>query len=416
MLEKRKHRLIIPIVGMVLCLFWVSLEPNKRHIHRTITFTEETNESSVKNSDFQNQKGTRILKILSWSSREADPWVLEQTGSASVKYHCKLEYGTDCLYVTERSEYNESHAVLFNIHSTGLRDIPAYRPPGQLWIAFLHESPQIMSTEKVNKWRNLFNTSMSYMLNSDIPVLFPRYSSRGNHSKWYTAQLEEIRRNLTLKVKQKTKMVAWFVSNCKTPSDREMYVQELSKYIQVDVFGKCGNFTCPRKIRTKYESGVFGMCGNVTCPRTIESEYGDCDSMLDKNYKFYLSFENSLCEEYVTEKFTRMVHRDLITVVLGGADYSAFTAPETYLDVRNFTSPRRLAEFMRYLDMRTDLYVDYLMRKRSMVRQKHGAHRCELCNYLHKNLHLSQRTQLDQVWNQTLLCMNATEFYKGITL
>ena len=388
----KKQRLGLIIVGLILLVCWASFKPFKRRFNITISFTEGRNESAVYNSDFQNQKVTRILKILSWSSKEADAWLQARTGSASVKYHCKLEYGTDCLYVTERSEYNESHAVLFNIHLTSLRDIPAYRPPGQLWIAFLHESPQRMSMEKLTGWRGLFNASMSYMQNSDIPVTFPRYSP-GNHSKWRIAQLEQIRRNLTVKVKQKTKMVAWFVSNCKTPSDREKYVRELSKYIKADVFGECGN---------------------LTCPKTSENKYRDCDSMLDKHYKFYLAFENSLCEEYVTEKFVRMVHRDLIPVVLGGADYSAFTAPETYLDVRNFTSPRLLAEYMRYLDKRTDLYVDYLMRKRSMGRRRHGAHRCELCNYLHKNLHSSRRIKLDQVWNQTLLCKNSAQFYKGI--
>ena len=392
MLEKRRQRLIILIVGMALWLFWVSLKLNKRHINETMTFRKERNATSIYNSDLQNQKVKRILKILHWSSRKIDPSVLKQTVLASVKYRCELEYGTDCVFVSERSEYNESDAVIISIYATHLTDYPAYRPPGQRWIAYLHESPQIMPTGKMDAgWRNLFTASMSYMLNADIPILFPRYTS-GNHSKWNSDQLEKIRRNIRVKVKQKTKMVAWFVSNCKTPSDRETHVRELSKYIKVDVIGKCGNLTCHKKIGDKY-----GKCGNVTCPRSIEGEYGECDTMLDKHYKFYLAFENSLCEEYVTEKFNRMVNRDVIPVVLGGADYSAFTAPETYLDVRNFTSPRRLAEFMKYLDKRTDIYVDYLMRKRSMVHQQRNALQCELCNYLHKNLHSNQRIQLDQV-------------------
>ena len=36
------------------------------------------------------------------------------------------------------------------------------------------------------------------------------------------------------------RLVAWLVSNCRTDSKRELYVRELQKHVQVDVFGACG--------------------------------------------------------------------------------------------------------------------------------------------------------------------------------
>jgi glycoprotein 3-alpha-L-fucosyltransferase len=56
------------------------------------------------------------------------------------------------------------------------------------------------------------------------------------------------------------------------------YAMELGRYVQVDIFGACGNLTCPRK-RAK-----------------------ECFEMLNEHYKFYLSFENSACKDYITEK------------------------------------------------------------------------------------------------------------------
>lgn len=61
---------------------------------------------------------------------------------------------------------------------------------------------------------------------------------------------------------------------------RELYVRELQKYVEVDVFGKCGNLTCGRKF-----------------------EYNHCfQHVLRPTYKFYLAFENNMCEDYITEK------------------------------------------------------------------------------------------------------------------
>ena len=45
---------------------------------------------------------------------------------------------------------------------------------------------------------------------------------------------------------RKKKKVAWFVTNCHTPSQREIFVSELEKYIDVDIYGQCGELKCPR--------------------------------------------------------------------------------------------------------------------------------------------------------------------------
>lgn len=73
--------------------------------------------------------------------------------------------------------------------------------------------------------------------------------------------------------------VAWFVSNCHPRNQRMHYAKELSKYIQVDIYGTCGALRCPR------------------------SQSQACFDMLDEDYKFYLAFENSNCKDYITEKF-----------------------------------------------------------------------------------------------------------------
>ena len=71
------------------------------------------------------------------------------------------------------------------------------------------------------------------------------------------------------------------------------YVEELMKYIPVDIYGRCGDYPCANK------SGTF-----------------PCDYKVATNYKFYLAFENSICVDYVTEKFFNNMLLPVVPIVM----------------------------------------------------------------------------------------------------
>ena len=39
------------------------------------------------------------------------------------------------------------------------------------------------------------------------------------------------------------------------------------------------------------------------------------------NHMFYMAFENSICDDYATEKFYRSLLYPIVPVVMGGANY-----------------------------------------------------------------------------------------------
>ena len=45
---------------------------------------------------------------------------------------------------------------------------------------------------------------------------------------------------------ERPKNVLWIVSHCKTFSEREVYVEEMQKYIDIDIYGECGPLDCPK--------------------------------------------------------------------------------------------------------------------------------------------------------------------------
>ena len=136
------------------------------------------------------------------------------------------------------------------------------------------------------------------------------------------------------------------VSNCNTHSNREDYVELLKKHIPVD---------------------VFGACGNLQCTRVDDHNSRECDKMLENDYKFYLSFENSFCSGYVTEKFYKPMSLDIVPVVMGGADYKKKAPPKSYIDVLDFESPKQLAEFLLKLDKNDEEYMSYFWWKVSTI-------------------------------------------------
>ena len=80
-------------------------------------------------------------------------------------------------------------------------------------------------------------------------------------------------------------------------SKTQLYHHAVVSMIQVDIFG-----TCP------------DGSGKPKCK--------DCFQRVERDYMFYLAFENSFCDDYVTEKMWRWLKKDVVPVVMGKADYS----------------------------------------------------------------------------------------------
>ncbi|XP_059167210.1 alpha-(1,3)-fucosyltransferase C-like [Physella acuta] len=207
---------------------------------------------------------------------------------------------------------------------------PTQRWPGQLYVLVDREPPPVALSHstianETSQWRYEFNLTGTYLKSSD--VYWPYHVMRENYHK-KTIDFVEV-------AKKKTKTAAWIVSNCGGQSNRLAYVKEMQKYIDIDIYGRCGN--------------------KSSCRRGGPS---DCMAQELTNYSFYLSFESAMCTDYITEKAFKMYidNNYIVPVVRGLVDYDQVLPKGSFIDAAKFQSPKDLALFLKSL--RTD-YVRY---------------------------------------------------------
>ena len=87
---------------------------------------------------------------------------------------------------------------------------------------------------------------------------------------------------------------------------RGFAVSQISKVRGKRIFAQFCTSTV--NIRCRYK--MMTMQCALVCFRE-----GICDEELVQGYKFYLSFENNLCQDYVTEKFWNAMRRNVVPVI-----------------------------------------------------------------------------------------------------
>lgn len=290
-----------------------------------------------------------------------------------VRHQCPVQ---SCIFTADVSLLDQSDVVVMYIDT--MSNFPTNRRPDQRFVFFNLESPSNTNYEKINHPYvrfGYFNWTMTYRWDSDIVLRLHygyimakalyngtglRYDSSLIHdwSKPHITANATLTSNVTTPssiptfVKGKKKLVAWFVGHCSTLIRREEYVRQLQQHVNVDIFGQCNKKECPHV----------------------------CEEMLRTDYKFYLSFENSWCLDYVTEKFYRPLMYDTVPIVLGGANYNRFAPPHSYINARDFTSPRELSAYLLLLDKSDELYARYFdWKKDFFVTMPDLYGLCDLC-------------------------------------
>lgn len=209
------------------------------------------------------------------------------------------------------------------------------------------------------------------------------------YGKWeyYDDRITQIEQPINY-AKNKTKQVAWFVSNCFTINKRFEFAKKLNEFIEVD---------------------IYGLCGDLACPKTSK----DCFDFLQHDYKFYLSFENSNCKDYITEKiFDNALQNNIIPIVMGAniEDYRKHAPEKSFIHIDEFETIEHLATYLKLLDNDDSLYNSYFKWK-GTGEFINTYYWCRVCAMLHipdkdvTKYSLSKKT-FNSWWNSKGICNN----------
>jgi alpha-1,3-fucosyltransferase len=334
---------------------------------------------------------TRPKTILMWNKFYGLPLISYQFGVRTPfsSLNCPI---VNCELTNNRSKLNESQLVLFHLRNK-IDHFPERTHLNQRFVHVIYESP--VHCHLCTQFENQFNLSATYTSESDYTSLY--LTDSGFY--WNLTNLTQLESNLKSDVystKDKDHIVAALISNCNSMNQRDEYIKELSRFVNVTIYGRCGS----------------------KCPQSI-----DCKEMIGKKYKFYLAFENSICRDYITEKFFNMLRYDIIPVVFGAGNYSLYVPRSAYINAMDFETPKHLADYLLNLNQNHTVYNKYFEWKKYIGYRRSneivkGGYLCEMCIQLHLEeqtnaLKHKELTQLNKTFGMKENCYGIqTKVYK----
>lgn len=255
-------------------------------------------------------KEENIIYMLVWTPVNEMPFLVMQHGRQGfIRRNCKFQ---NCFVTDQHSfffDLLDFDVILFSV--MGMIDgieMPLVRSAKQKYVlvglepAGIHKVPSELNKE--------FNLTWAYKLDSD--VVFPYIVVKNERDEKIGPKMEmhwinikdmnETSKYIKEKLQKKRIAAAMFVSNCVATNERLTFAGELRKEL--------ANYS--------QRVDVYGACGDRWCARDEE----ECYALIESNYYFYLAFENSFGEDYVTEKLLTGLEHFAVPVVYGTANYT----------------------------------------------------------------------------------------------
>ncbi|CEP17388.1 hypothetical protein [Parasitella parasitica] len=231
-----------------------------------------------------------------------------------------------CTLTSSRDDIKNAAGLIFHAPDMMLAELQDHAI-NQPWILESLETP----------FSTLFRADKDNMRDFDYLASY-NFKSTFLFSYFSPAIMDVVNRPLPrdfMKTKTKSAPILWIARNCRATSGREKYIEKLMEYVDVHSYGNCLN------------------------NKPFPSDKSRSDLIAE--YKFYLSAENSNCEDYATEKLYDTLSLSAVPIVDGPPSYNGYIPTNRsviYMDA--YPDPKDLADYINYLHNNDTAYLQYL--------------------------------------------------------
>uniref|UniRef100_A0AC35U6P6 Fucosyltransferase n=1 Tax=Rhabditophanes sp. KR3021 TaxID=114890 RepID=A0AC35U6P6_9BILA len=279
-----------------------------------------------------------------------------------------------CVFTTDKQKVVDADSVVFHFSDINMSSLPSRSKTTQKFVYLTQETS--FSTTNYPAPHHFFDWIMSYHSGSDVLMKYGSY--------WVTSDTPN-KMNLetdkqTILSNKKNKGIIGFISNCFTNSVREYYIKKLRDYMTIDVYGKCAD--------------------DPTKPNICSDRNDNCDKEVMSTYYFYFALENSLCPEYITEKYWVRYGYDSVPIVMKREFYEHFLPKNSFIALDDYKGAKEMADHLSFLMENDDEYMKYFAyRSENLTVMNHNelmkvSGYCALCKKLITSLSSQQETTL----------------------
>ncbi|KAJ8720923.1 hypothetical protein PYW08_006388 [Mythimna loreyi] len=307
----------------------------------------------------------------------------------------------NCYFTMNRSLFSDLRyfdALVFNAEdvSRSAKGLPKVRSTIQKYIFASNESAGNFPVCNP-MYDDFFNWTWTYKLHSSIPFRYITVYNTNNEElgadlNW-KYDMKPITPQFMSSLSSKTLAAAVILDKCTTSSKREYFIHNLQGYLSEY------NLTVD----------IFGPCGTRKCGRT---SLKPCFYRIRTNYYFYLAFEDSLADDFITRSVLFAYNNNAVPVVLGAAHYNKFLPPNSYLEASRLGEKLTAKLMYEAIQNKTKYYDFFRWRNHYAMKESKILNACTLCRFLNNESwlrHSSSYKTFREWWNPYF------ESYCGIT-